>query len=199
MRVAIVALSCTGDMRESTLHLTRSLLDQAEVHLFVPTGTEVDREVACAGFWHETLPISFAGHAWRRVLTQANPLVHAANAKRVRRVLPDIVHFAVPHHANALMIPLLNAPACLTLHGCQELSGAAGLIRGDLQRRALAQAEHLVVEERSLREDLLQSGMSPERVSLIPQEQEDFASRHLTLYRRITERLHASGWALYGG
>lgn len=198
MRVAIVELSCSCARGESAVQLASALKDMAEVHLFLPTGTEQSKGPMLGAKRHEILPLSFPGHPWRTVLAQANPLVYAMNAKLIRRVAPDIVHFAVPHHANALVIPLLNVPFCITLYGNQDLIGRAGLFQGEMHRRSLTLANHLIVVRPSLREGLSRMGIEHDRVSVIPQGQEGFAQHHLALYRRMLAKVAPSGWVLYG-
>lgn len=198
MRVAIVDWPSFGVVSEIAVRLANGLAEHVDVHVFVPSGSECP--AGSEGDWtgHAMVPISVSGPSWRRVLIQANPLIHAANAKRIRRVAPDIVHFAALHPANALLLPLLSAPTCLTVTGLEPLLARGGRFREELRRRMVMTADHLVVESRAVWEALILSGRLPDGVSLIPPAHEVFAQRHLSLYQRLTEQMSGSGWALLG-
>ena len=198
MRVAIVDWSSLGVVSEVTVRLANELAEHVDVHVFVPSGIECP--AGTGGDWtrHALVPISVSGPSWRRVLTQANPLIHAANAKRIRRVAPDIVHFTALHPANAMLVPLLSAPTCLTVTGIEPLSTRGGRFREEMRRRTVMIADQLVVESRAVRDALLLEGLPPDGVPLIPLAHEAFVQQHLSLYHRLTEQMPWSGWALLG-
>lgn len=182
MRVAIVALSCHGGMLHYTSQLANALSEAANVHVFTPAKPEHAGYFSPALTMHATLPLSFPGQPWRGALAQANPLIHAENAKRIRRIGADVIHLVTPHHANALMIPLLGAPLCYTLHDPTSHVGETQPIRDALRRRTLDGVERVIVHGEALREELAAQGLSRERVAVIPHGDYGFLRRHAQGY-----------------
>lgn len=180
MRVAIVALSCHGGMLHYTSQLANSLAGVADVHLFTPARPGLSDYFSPDVIVHPTIPLSFPGQPWRGILAQANPLIHATNAKRIRRIAPDVVHFTTPHHANSLVLPLLGKPVCCTLHDPTVHIGEATPLRDFMERRAVAMADRVIVHGEALREELAAQGMAQERIRVIPHGDYGFLKRHAT-------------------
>lgn len=185
MRLAIVDWSFRDSSRHSTVQLANSLQEVAEVHLFAPPSSGSLGDTVPGVVRHATLPLNFPGQPWRGSLVQANPLVHAVNAKRIRRVVPDIVHFVEAHYANAWVLPLLVAPVCISLHGPAALSLGASPIRAHLSTRALGLADRVIVDREALCEELTRYGLARERIALIPEREVGFNQCLFDVYRRM--------------
>lgn len=169
MRVAIVALSCHGGMRHYTSQLANSLARHADVHVFAPADLEQEAYFSGEITLHGIRPLSFSGQAWRGILTQMNPWVHAVNAQRIRRIQPDIVHVVTPHPSNGLTLPLLGEiPVCYTMHDPSVHPGEVSPVRDFLTRRAVGIADHLIVHGEALRVELEEQGLCSSRISVIP-------------------------------
>lgn len=179
MRVAIVALSCHGGMRHYASQLANSLASHAEVHVFTPPDPELRDYFSPETILQPSLPLSFPGQAWRGSLVQANPWVHASNAKRLRRIRADVVHVVTPHPSNGLLLPLLgDLPILYTMHDPSVHPGEASPLRDKLTRRALHFADRLIVHGEALRQELAEQGISSEHVSVIPHGDYGFFRKH---------------------
>ncbi len=181
MRVAIVALSCHGGMRHYASQLANSLARHADVHVFTPPDPELREYFSPETTLHPSRPLSFPGQAWRGSLTQLNPWVHAANAKRLRRIQPHVVHVVTAHPSNGLMMPLLgDVPICYTMHDPTVHPGEASPIRDALARRAVHGADQLIVHGEALRAELAEQGIAEDRISVIPHGDYGFFCQHAT-------------------
>lgn len=202
MRISLVAMACHGERLQQVTELANDLSQLVETHLFMPFSPEQREGLAPEVCLHATWP-SRAVAAWRSRLAMGNPLVHAENAKRMRRVAPDLVHLLHPHPSHALLIPLLGVPSCLSVHdpmpsspGPQRPGGSsqAGAppwgqtLREVMISRSLGMVDHLLIHDPALGDALLQLGLPASRLTLIPPHADHASHSTLAAYRQLLAR-----------
>lgn len=169
MRVAIVALSCPeGGMLHYTSQLANALATFCDVHVFTPAKPELDGYFDDAVRLHPTVPLSFRSARSRSWLAQLNPFHHSENARRIRSIRPDVVHFTTSHPSNACLLALLGPlTTCFTLHDPTSHPGERSLLKDLLDRGAVSLASRIVVHGEALRAELLAQHVPLERIDVI--------------------------------
>lgn len=169
MRVAIVALSCPeGGMLHYTSQLANALASFCDVHVFTPAKPELDGYFDDAVHLHPTVPLSFRSARSRSWLAQINPLHHHENARRIRSIRPDVVHFTTAHPSNACLLALLGpAKSCFTLHDPTRHPGERSFLKDLLDRAAVALTSRIVVHGEALRAELLARHVPLARIDVI--------------------------------
>jgi hypothetical protein len=203
VRISLVAMACHGERLQQVTELANDLSQCVETHLFMPFASERTEGLAPEVCLHATWPAR-AIAAWRSRLAMGNPLVHAENAKRIRRVAPDLVHLLQPHPSHALLIPLLGVPSCLSVH--DPMPSPSGLqrpgaptqedatpwgqtLREVMINRSLGMVDHLLIRDPALLDALLKLGVPRSRLTLIPPHADDASGSTLAAYRQLLARL----------
>ncbi|MNR81933.1 hypothetical protein D3C72_126820 [compost metagenome] len=190
MRVSLVSMSCRDGTLQQVARLASGLAQVVETHLFMPALPELGDLLARDVRVHP-LEAFNGGASWRKLLSVGNPWIHAEHAKRIRRIVPDVVHLLQPHPAHALLLPLLGAPSCLSLpDGMLPLPPARweASLREFLISRSLLMVDQLILQDPVLAEHLHRQGHPRERLSLVFPANESRST--LEAYRQVCTRLH---------
>lgn len=182
MRVALVCMSPRDDAQEQAARLASGLAQAVETHLFMPSETR-----RAPGVAHHFLALP-RGPSWRKLLALGNPWRHAEQAKRIRRVVPDVVHLLHPHPTHALLIPLLGMPSCLSLHDVLDPAASQeASLREFMTHRALVMVDQLILHDPAQAAPLQRLGLPGERLSLASPGGE--VPDYLEAYRQMLARL----------
>ena len=192
MRVSLVSMSCRDGTLKQVARFASGLAQVVETHLFMPALPELGALLAKDVVHQPIAPSHQGGASWRKLLAMGNPWIHAENAKRIRRLAPDVVHLLQPHPTHALLLPLLGAPSCLSLHdGALPLSSSRrdASLRELMISRSLLMVDQLLLHDPALGEHLHRQGHPRERLSVVFPPEDPHA--YLERYRQMLSRLRA--------
>jgi glycosyltransferase involved in cell wall biosynthesis len=116
---------------------------------------------------------------------------------------PDVVHFTGPHLWNVPLVRTLVAQETPVVHTLHDLDPHYGTSYGSLLKAwnwlVIRSAHHILVHGQTYRQRLLDSGLSPDRVTWTPLLHLFLGSTKLTSSHDLTTSVEYQPWALFFG
>jgi glycosyltransferase involved in cell wall biosynthesis len=199
MRICYVLLSPTFGMHQYTADLANRMVKAGhDVHLVTTSHYPGDRYLPGVRV-HTPVDSRNTGFS-----VEALRLAGSRDAlDEIGALFPDLVHITGPHAWNVSLLWLLrqtNIPVVHTLHDLDPHSGTPyGRLLHIWNRQIIRRADHILVHGVRYREQLLDMGVSPQRVTATPLLHLFLGQAWLGGVEHLTTRVRYEPWALFFG
>lgn len=167
MRLVYCLLSPTFGMHQYTADLANRVAEVHDVHLVTVKGIPRDRYSRLVQV-HTPATLNSTGRSFESLklqrLGQFNQIL--------KNLKPDVVHLTGPHLWNPLLIGLIKRRGVSIIHTMHDLEPHSGTsLRSMLRvwnKIVIRMSDHIVVHGEKYRDQLVNSGISPNKVTCLP-------------------------------